>query len=39
MKDKIAQLVFGESITPILKEVNEFRDTERNILGFGSTGV
>jgi|688.fasta_scaffold02731_17 dUTPase len=39
MKDKIAQLVFGESITPILKEVNEFHDTERNILGFGSTGV
>jgi dUTPase len=39
MKDKIGQLVFGESITPLLKQANNFENTQRNTLGFGSTGV
>ena len=36
--DKIAQLVFHETLSPELTEVDKFKETERGDGGFGSTG-
>lgn len=37
--DKIAQLVFSETLTPELKLVENFDSTNRKEGGFGSTGI
>lgn len=37
--DKIAQLVFSETLTPNLELVKDFDETTRKQGGFGSTGV
>lgn len=37
--DRIAQLVFQPIKLPVLKEVDNIRDTDRSSNGFGSTGV
>lgn len=36
---RIAQLIFQPIKLPVLKEVNELRETTRNENGFGSTGM
>lgn len=36
--DKVAQLVFHETLSPQLKVVDKFKETDRGDGGFGSTG-
>jgi dUTP pyrophosphatase len=37
--DKIGQLVFSQTINPMIEVVNSFESTNRNSGGFGSTGI
>ena len=39
MGDRIAQLIFRKIKTPIVKETNDLKGTDRGTSGHGSTGV
>ena len=39
MGDKIVQLIFETIKTPVIKETNELKGTERGDKGYGNTGI